>query len=239
MSADGILRLQNRYELRDVAMDDEVAMETVDATQPTVAMEPAGVTEPCAHCGAALARDQRYCLECGVPRTYLSGMLLERLRAPAGQAQAGQATDAMPPNGALPYGPQASSNVWQRGNVLMLIAGIGVLLLAMGVGVLIGRSGSSGSSGTPPPAQVIVASPAAGAAGATTTPSTPEATSTTPAKTPSPTPTSKAKPAPSGGVGSVPSKPAPPSVLKNLHTHSNGESFEQKSKNLPNVVETG
>ena len=39
------------------------------------------------------------------------------------------------------------------------------------------------------------------------------------------------------GVGSVPSKPAPPSVLKNLHTKSSGGSYEQKSKNLPDVVE--
>jgi hypothetical protein len=46
---------------------------------------------------------------------------------------------------------------------------------------------------------------------------------------------SKAKLAP--GVGSVPSKPAPPSVLKNLHTKSSGGNYEQKSKNLPDVVE--
>jgi hypothetical protein len=37
----------------------------------------------------------------------------------------------------------------------------------------------------------------------------------------------------------VPSKPAPPSVLKSLHTGGSGGSYEQKSKNLPNVVETG
>lgn len=41
----------------------------------------------------------------------------------------------------------------QRNNALMVIAGVGVLLLAMGVGVLIGRSGSAKQSA--PPAQVI------------------------------------------------------------------------------------
>jgi hypothetical protein len=42
----------------------------------------------------------------------------------------------------------------------------------------------------------------------------------------------------SGGVGSSPSKPAPPSVLNNLSTKK-GKSYEQESKNLPNVIETG
>jgi hypothetical protein len=228
-------------------MDDVIAMDPVDATQPTVAMEPVNGTEPCAHCGAPLARDQRYCLECGTPRTYLSGMLLERLRTPAGQAPAGQAQPGAPgaaqppPNGVAPYGPPASPSAWSRNNVLTLIAGIGVLLLAMGVGVLIGRSGGSSAAATPAP-QVITVGGAPGAAstGAATTPTTttPEETASSAKKTGSSSSAekaSKAKLAP--GVGSVPSKPAPPSVLKNLHTKSSGGSYEQKSKNLPDVVE--
>jgi hypothetical protein len=224
-------------------MDDVIAMDPVDATQPTVAMEPVNGTEPCAHCGAPLARDQRYCLECGTPRTYLSGMLLERLRAPAEQAQPGtpgQVAQA-PPNGVVPYGTAASSSAWSRNNVLTLIAGIGVLLLAMGVGVLIGRSGGASAAATPAP-QVITVGGAAGAAstGAATTPTTttPEETASSTKKTGSSSSAekaSKAKLVP--GVGSVPSKPAPPSVLKNLHTKSSGGSYEQKSKNLPDVVE--
>lgn len=222
MSAVEASCLQNGYELSGVGVDDEVAMETIDATQPTVVMEPVNGTEPCAHCAAPLARDQRYCLECGTPRTYLSGMLLERLQAPSAQP-------------AQPVQPPPAP--WQRGNVLTLIAGIGVLLLAMGVGVLIGRSGSSGSPAAAAPAQVIsVATPTTGAAGAATTP-TSEATPTTASKTPSAKP--KAKAAQPSGVGSVPSKPAPPAVLKNLRTGGGGGSYEQKSKNLPNVVETG
>jgi hypothetical protein len=225
--------------LRGVEVDDEVAMETVEATQPTVAMEPVNGTEPCAHCGAPLARDQRYCLECGTPRTYLSGMMLERLRTPATETHAVHLTPAAaPPNGLVPgagTGTISFPPAWQRGNVLTLIAGIGVLLLAMGVGVLIGRSGSSGSAGVAAPQVITVPAPTTGAAGASTT--TPEATSTTPSKT-SPT-KAKAKQTKSSEVGSVPSKPAPPSVLKNLHTGGSGGSYEQKSKNLPNVVETG
>jgi hypothetical protein len=248
---DWAARLQNGYELRGVGVDDEVAMEMVDATQPTVAMEsvdatqptlvtrPAGATEPCAHCGASLAQDQRYCLECGTPRTYLSGMLLERLRAPSAQGQAGQPTQAptVPPNGVMPFGAAATSPGWQRGNVLTLIAGIGVLLLAMGVGVLIGRSGGSSSAGSAAPQVINVPTPTTGAAGAGSTPTTtPEASSTTPSKSPSAK--QKSKGATSSGVGSTPSKPAPPAVLKNLRKGGGG-SYEQKSKNLPDVVETG
>ena len=219
--------------MRGVEADDGVAMDPVDATQPTVAMEPVkNGTEPCAHCGAPLARDQRYCLECGTPRTYLSGMLLQRLRAPAGQAQPSQLAQVPPPDGGT-----AVSSTWQRGNVLTLIAGIGVLLLAMGVGVLIGRSG--GTSSAAPAPQVTVVGAGAGSAGTATTPttSTPEETSSsTKSGSSSPAKQSKAK-ALAPGVGSVPSKPAPPSVLKNLHTKGSGGSYEQKSKNLPDVVE--
>ncbi len=42
----------------------------------------------------------------------------------------------------------------------------------------------------------------------------------------------------SGGAGSSESKPAPPSVLNSLKG-AKGKSYEEKSKNLPDVVETG
>jgi hypothetical protein len=214
-------------------MDDAIAMETVDATQPTVAMEPVGA-EPCPHCGVTLALDQRYCLECGAPRTYLSGMLLERLRTPP----------APEPQPASPVGAgafaTAPSSAWQRGNALTLIAGIGVLLLAMGVGVLIGRSGDSSGSGSAAPQVISVGgAPSTGAASTSTTPST--TTPEVPAATKSGAGSSskhKGKAAESSGGGSSPGKPAPPAVLKNLRTGS-GQSYEQKSKNLPNVVSTG
>ena len=46
------------------------------------------------------------------------------------------------------------------------------------------------------------------------------------------------KGASSSGKGSTPNKPASPSALKNLN-NSHGKSYEEKSKNLPDVVETG
>jgi zinc-ribbon domain len=188
--------------------------------------------EPCPHCGTPLALDQRYCLECGAPRTYLSGMLLQRLQAPSGQMS--------PEAPALSVQPPQPSSTWQRGNALTLIAGVGVLLLAMGVGVLIGRSGGSSSSAAPAPQVISVGGTATGAASTPTTPTTPEASTATggAAAAAAAAAKRKAKAAESSGAGSSPSKPAPPTVLKNLHGGS-GQSYEQKSKNLPNVVSTG
>lgn len=199
-------------------------------------------TEPCPHCGTSLALDQRYCLECGAPRTYLSGMLLDRMRSPAAaQAASGQPTQSPMPGGAtgvLPPPPSSpGSSTWQRGNVLTLIAGIGVLLLAMGVGVLIGRLGGSSSSNAAP--QVItVGGAATGAANTTPTPTTPEASSAAKAGAVAGAAAAAKHKAKEAGVGATPSKPAPPTVLKTLRTGS-GQSYEQKSKNLPNVVSTG
>jgi hypothetical protein len=125
-----------------------------------------------------------------------------------------------------------------------VIAGVGVLLLAMGVGVVIGRS--SGGSTKTAPAQVISVAPSASAVGAASTPSqTTAPTATTPAGSTTKQHSSKKSPSASesstthsSGVGQTPSKPAPPSVAEHLHG-GKGQSYEQKSKNLPNVISTG
>ena len=201
--------------------------------------------EPCPHCGTPLALDQRYCLECGAPRTYLSGMLLERLRSPGAQTSPGQPTH-LPASGGgagtlVAPAPQGAYSTWQRGNVLTLIASVGVLLLAMGVGVLIGRSGGSSSSGSAAPQIVTVPAAATGAASPATTPTTPATSSAAKAGAAAAGAAAanhKAKAEESSGTGASLSKPAPPSVLKGLGKGS-GASNEQKSKNLPNVVSTG
>ena len=72
---------------------------------------------------------------------------------------------AAPPGSQPPKAPPADG-AGQRNNALTVIAGVGVLLLAMGVGVLIGRSGSSGQSSAP--AQVISVASSPSAATATT-----------------------------------------------------------------------
>jgi hypothetical protein len=109
-----------------------------------------------------------------------------------------------------------------------------VLLLAMGVGVLIGRA-SAGTAKVPPTQVISVGGAAAGSSTTATTPTTP--TSETPAAN-SAKKAAKAKAA-SSGAGSSISKPAPPTVLKSVSKGQSGSSYEQKSKNLPDVVETG
>jgi hypothetical protein len=80
---------------------------------------------------------------------------------PPGQAAASPPTPPSPPGVAPP-----ASGASQRNNTLTVLAGVGVLLLAMGVGVLIGRSGSPKQSAAP--AQVIsVSSPTSSSGGAT------------------------------------------------------------------------
>jgi hypothetical protein len=113
--------------------------------------EPVGAPEPCRGCGAPLAEDQRYCLECGERRTPMSSVLLG---GPPGSAP------AQPP----PAGPPArGASDGERGSGATVIAGVGVLLLAIGVGVLIGRSGGGHSAGPAVPQVITVSSAASGA----------------------------------------------------------------------------
>jgi hypothetical protein len=217
----------------------------------------------------------------------------------------------------------------QRDTTVTVIAGVGVLLLAMGVGVLIGRSGGSSQHAAAPP-QVITVAPTGGGAGAAGTAagggagtvsdewpagtngytvqlqtlpvSGTSASAVTAAKSSASAKGAKsvgvlksddfkslaaghyviysgvyhtkaeatkalgalkksfpgasviavssggASSAPAAsGAGSGPAKPpppsslshpAPPTVLKNLR-QGGGKSYEQKSKELPNVIETG
>ena len=277
---------------------------------------PVGAKESCAGCGAALAADQRYCLECGERRTPMSSVLL-------GGPPARRDPQAPPPaTSPFAQGASPGDGIGQRGNTVTVIAGVGVLLLAMGVGVLIGRSGSSKTAAAP--AQVVsVAAPGTGSSAPSTTSASftddwPSGTTgytvqlqTLPQSSTQVSAVEAAKAAASAkgakgvgalksedfssltagsyviyagvyhkkteaakalsglkksfpgasvvqvsnggaspssagsgsssggsGVGSSPSHPAPPSVLNNLRK-GGGQSYEQKSKNLPNVVETG
>lgn len=116
--------------------------------------------EQCPSCGTTVASDQRYCLHCGQrcgePRlpfmnavTFMDSMKVpsEAQAAPAPQQQRRR---RISPNAAL-------------------IAGVGTLLLAMGVGVLIGRSGDQTvATNASAPAQVITVHGGGGAETAST-----------------------------------------------------------------------
>jgi len=150
-----------------VADDEDAKVATLSTESiASPSQSPAGAAVSCASCGAPLAPDQRYCLECGERLVPMSSVLqgpAPSSATPHSAAASSSGGAPVPPASVPPAGPP------QRGNTLNVIAGVGVLLLAMGVGVLIGRSGSAKQA--PAPAPVIIASPTSTAGTGTTTPS--------------------------------------------------------------------
>jgi hypothetical protein len=119
-----------------------------------VPSEQAGAT--CAHCGAALVADQRYCLSCGQPASPVRLAFLDVLHGTAAGANPPGAvpqTLEMTPAGFLPAGGQGGANGWLRRNsgVLGLLA---VLVLCLIAGLLIGHW--AGQGGTKVPAKQVV-----------------------------------------------------------------------------------
>jgi hypothetical protein len=106
-----------------------------------------------------MSSDQRYCLECGERRLPMSGFLMGGGPVASGPESARTAPPPAPPEAPVATGGGAP----RGGGALNVIAGVGVLMLAMGVGVLIGRSGNAKPN--PVPAQVITVGSVAGGAG--------------------------------------------------------------------------
>jgi hypothetical protein len=132
------------------------APETPTGTSPaTTVHHPLVATssERCPSCGDTVASDQRYCLHCGQrcgePRLPFMNAVtfMDAMKRPA-------ATEPPPPK---PKRRGLSPNA-------VLITGVATLLLAMGVGVLIGRSGNhSVATNASQPAQVITVNGGGGA----------------------------------------------------------------------------
>lgn len=132
-------------------------MTAVDADPSTLGQGAAG--QQCAHCSSPLAADQRYCLNCGTRRA-------ER-HVPVAAAGAVSVTSATVPGAPVPGPAERFGGAW----------GVAALLLvALGVGVVIGRSGqadapvaarppvvniTSGATGATAAAPVVAAAPAA------------------------------------------------------------------------------
>jgi hypothetical protein len=157
----------------------------------------AATQERCPMCSAATAADQRYCVQCGQRLSHARPLLMQN----AGSlASSGAGSPATPPSSRPRFRMSPNST---------LIAGIGTLLLAMGVGVLIGHLGrNSNSSHVSTP---ILTIPSTGVAGTATTPA---GTSTTPN---SPTSSSKST-TPSASKAAIKSSkttvPPPSSAVK-------------------------
>jgi hypothetical protein len=101
----------------------------------------------CPRCSATMADDQRYCLVCGERRGD-PRVPLVRDAPPVPAA-------AVPPAAVVPP-PRSAAPLW--------VGAVAVLLIAMGVGVLIGRSGHETVTPARSAAPITVKVPAAGAA---------------------------------------------------------------------------
>ncbi|HET7416455.1 MAG TPA: zinc ribbon domain-containing protein [Solirubrobacterales bacterium] len=121
---------------------------TTPATEVHTAV--AGDGDNCPNCGTPLARDQRYCLHCGQRRgdprlPFMDAVVFMETskRRPVEQTAA---PASPPPPERQPF---ISANA-------SLVAGVATLVLAIGVGVLIGRSGDSGATNAAAPAPQII-----------------------------------------------------------------------------------
>jgi len=121
---------------------------------PTAAL-PLPSAEACAACGAALARDQRYCVECGARRG-----------EPRLPFMDGRPRHAPAPAPAAP----APRRRRQSSAGATLVAGVGTLVLSLGVGVLIGRSGGDARVPAAAPVQVVTVAGGGTASADTSTP---------------------------------------------------------------------
>ena len=161
--------------------------------------------DACSSCGSALSPDQRYCLSCGTRR---SGANLHFQQILSADSTAQTAVDGA--SAAVAGGGAAKST----NSSMPALASIACLLLALGVGVLIGKSGSGSSSATTD--QGASAAPAAdGAAESAAKKSVKSSSSDTPA-------------------ASTAANPA----LKKLEKLS-PEQYQKQSLKLPKTVDTG
>jgi hypothetical protein len=207
----------------------------------------AGDGEPCASCGAPLAADQRYCLTCGHRRAAARLPFLEILRddpaaelVPLHQAVSAGGYGATPPDDGLRDRARANTG---------LIAGVGVLLLAMLIGVLIGsgftRDDGSAAFANQKPVVVSVGggavAPAAAPPAATTPTDTGAATTPAPATTDTTAadPSQDADPSAKSAEQSVKPKAVSKSKIKDLDKLSGTEYQKEIDKLGKNIASGG
>jgi hypothetical protein len=122
----------------------EQAVVTPDEA-PTGQLLTGAVGDRCVNCGSPLAADQRYCVQCGERR---GTSRLSAAKA-SGQAAETRVRGSEPPSQANGRRPSYGTT---------LVAGVATLLLAMGVGVEIGRisNANSGSRAAAQPQVITV-----------------------------------------------------------------------------------
>jgi hypothetical protein len=162
---------------RSVPFPDPVASAPIASTTAT----------HCANCGALLAADQRYCVECG-----------ERHGDPRLPVMSGR-QDLSAPALAPPPPRKGGSRLARASANTALIAGVGTLLVALGVGVLIGRSSESSRPAAGAAPQVVTIAGGGAVAGGATAASSAAPASTGDASTPAATKDAKDAKAKAGG----------------------------------------
>jgi hypothetical protein len=125
---------------------------------PTSQLLSGAVGDRCTNCGAPLASDQRYCIQCGERRGK------SRFSPASMTSQPVQTTTTTASRGSDPSPRRQPSGA-------TVVAGIATLVLALGVGVEIGRiaNNSNNSNAKAPAAQVITVNGGGGASSAQTT----------------------------------------------------------------------
>lgn len=114
---------------------------------PVTSSVPTAGGDQCPACGSPMLPDQRYCLACGARRgdprlPFMDAVVfMDAMKQP--QPAAAAAAPAAQPD----HRPWMSANA-------SLVAGVATLVLAIGVGVMIGRSGDGGTNAAAAP-QVI------------------------------------------------------------------------------------
>lgn len=196
-------------------------MATQDVSPPTLGAQ----GDPCPDCGAPLAGDQRYCLVCGARRGDARLAFRDILAA-----QGPPSATAGAPARASIARSGAAGGAGATNTTLTFLVGLGCLLLALGVGVLIGSSGDEPTTAAAPAPQVITVN--GGAPAAATTPAEEGGDTST-----EPTGSSKASGSESakGDTGSKADKQA----LEKLEGAASGEDYQKQSQKLPDQVGGG
>jgi hypothetical protein len=185
---------------------------------------------PCRGCGSPLAADQRYCLQCGARRAEARLSFLDILARQVPQGAGAAAATGPAPSPPGRWLGRMSTNA-------AAVAGVACLLLALGVGVLIGGLGQNGSaaSGTPQVISVGGAAPPPAAPAAST--AAPAATETTDGTMTTSKDTTKAKSSKKAASSSSSSK-ATNNAVKKLDGSAGGD-YSKKSEKLPKTLGTG
>ncbi|HTA06824.1 MAG TPA: hypothetical protein VK774_10705 [Solirubrobacteraceae bacterium] len=199
----------------------------------------------CAHCGAALVADQRYCLSCGQPASPVRLAFLDVLQNDPATGLA-QPTLELTPTGYAPVDDSRGANGWLRRNsgLLSLLA---VLVLCLIAGLLVGHWASQ--SNKTPAKQVVevkgLSGLATAPAAATTTPTSTagaEATETSTkatAKEEAEAKKAEAKETPAEKAPPPAPKKVAPTKIKKL-TNSSGAQHQKEINELGAApIETG